>query len=340
MTLDRKLLSPKEPPLFVLGVIFSTLVWLVAVVGTLGIGLVYIGLAAFFILTAHAVFLAHVRGNGIRISRNQLPDLYARCEAAALKLGLERMPEVYLMQQGGLLNAFATKLLSRRFVIIYSDLADACADPRQLDFVIGHEIGHLAAGHLAWNAFLAPFRVVPWAGPAYSRAREYTCDRCGLHAVEALEPALRGLAVLAAGGRLAQQVDVGAFAAQRLESGRFWMATAELCMSHPYLCKRVAALQEFWQPGTVPVVRRTPLAYPLAPVLGFTVGGSSSIALLTVFYIGVLAAIAIPNYKRFQERAAAAALQRQQVTPPWPDTDDEEEESAPPSQRAPPRRAR
>jgi Zn-dependent protease with chaperone function len=340
MTLDRKLLSPKEPPLFVLGMIFSTLVWLVAVVGTLGIGLVYIGLAAFFILTAHAVFLAHVRGNGIRISRNQLPDLYARCEAAALKLGLERMPEVYLMQQGGVLNAFATKLLSRRFVIIYSDLADACADPRQLDFVIGHEIGHLAAGHLAWNAFLAPFRVVPWLGPAYSRAREYTCDRCGLHAVEALEPALRGLAVLAAGGRLAQQVDVAAFAAQRLESGRFWMATAELCMSHPYLCKRVAALQEFWQPGTVPVVRRTPLAYPLAPVLGFTVGGSSSIALLTVFYIGVLAAIAIPNYKRFQERAAAAALQRQQVTPPWPDTDDEEEESAPPSQRPPPRRAR
>jgi Zn-dependent protease with chaperone function len=340
MALDRKLLSPKEPPLFVLGVIFSTLVWLVAVVGTLGIGLVYIGLAAFFILTAHAVFLAHVRGNGIRISRNQLPDLYARCEAAALKLGLERMPEVYLMQQGGVLNAFATKLLSRRFVIIYSDLADACADPRQLDFVIGHEIGHLAAGHLAWNAFLAPFRVVPWLGPAYSRAREYTCDRCGLHAVEALEPALRGLAVLAAGGRLAQQVDVEAFAAQRLESGRFWMATAELCMSHPYLCKRVAALQEFWQPGTVAVVRRTPLAYPLAPVLGFTVGGSSSIALLTVFYIGVLAAIAIPNYKRFQERAAAAALQRQQVTPPWPDTDDGEEESAPPSQRAPPRRAR
>jgi Zn-dependent protease with chaperone function len=339
MALDRKLLSPKEPPLFVLGVIFSTLVWLVAVVGTLGIGLVYIGLAAFFILTAHAVFLAHVRGNGIRISRNQLPDLYARCEAAALKLGLERMPEVYLMQQGGLLNAFATKLLSRRFVIIYSDLADACADPRQLDFVIGHEIGHLAAGHLAWNAFLAPFRVVPWLGPAYSRAREYTCDRCGLHAVEALEPALRGLAVLAAGGRLAQQVDVEAFAAQRLESGRFWMATAELCMSHPYLCKRVAALQEFWQPGTVAVVRRTPLAYPLAPVLGFTVGGSSSIALLTVFYIGVLAAIAIPNYKRFQERAAAAALQRQQVTPPWPDTDDEEE-SDPPGQRPPPRRAR
>jgi Zn-dependent protease with chaperone function len=339
MALDRKLLSPKEPPLFVLGVIFSTLVWLVAVVGTLGIGLVYIGLAAFFILTAHAVFLAHVRGNGIRISRNQLPDLYARCEAAALTLGLERMPEVYLMQQGGVLNAFATKLLSRRFVIIYSDLADACADPRQLDFVIGHEIGHLAAGHLAWNAFLAPFRVVPWLGPAYSRAREYTCDRCGLHAVEALEPALRGLAVLAAGGRLAQQVDVEAFAAQRLESGRFWMATAELCMSHPYLCKRVAALQEFWQPGTVAVVRRTPLAYPLAPVLGFTVGGSSSIALLTVFYIGVLAAIAIPNYKRFQERAAAAALQRQQVTPPWPDTDDEEE-SDPPGQRPPPRRAR
>lgn len=49
--------------------------------------------------------------------------------------------------------------------------------------MIAHEVGHLAAGHLKWNAFLSPFLFVPLLGTAYSRAREYTSDRCGLAVV-------------------------------------------------------------------------------------------------------------------------------------------------------------
>src|SRR5439155_21002441 len=116
------------------------------------------------------LFLAHVRGNGVRLSDRQLPELYARCKAIGGKLGLEQTPEVYLLQSGGLLNAFATRLLSRRYVILFSALVDGCQEPAQLDFVIGHEMAHLAAGHLTWNVFLLPFRILPWAGPAYSRA--------------------------------------------------------------------------------------------------------------------------------------------------------------------------
>jgi len=345
MAFNERLRSPKEKPLFALAVLFSTVAWLGAIVGTLGIGLIYILFFGGFVLVAHAVFLAVVRGNGVRVSRQQLPALYARCEAVALRLGLERMPEVYLMQHGGVLNAFATKLLSRRFVIIYSELADACADPRQLDFVIGHEMGHLGAGHLAWLAYLMPFRALPWLGPAYSRACEYTCDRCGLATVDALEPAVRGLVVLAAGGRLAQEVNLEAFARQRLESGRFWMATAELCMSHPYLCKRVAALQELTAPGTLPMVKRNPLAYPLAPLLGFSAVGGSPVLLLVL--VGFL--IALPQLRKFTEQAEARQqqlrhrleaqqrqMQQQQQRLQPRDSDAEDDDDAPP----PPRPAR
>jgi len=304
MAFDPKLRSPKERPLFVLAALVSTVVWLLAIVGTLGVGLAYILVGGFFFLAAHAVFLAHVRGNGVRVTRHQLPQLHTRTEAIALKLGMERLPEVYPLQQGGILNAFATKLLSRRCVIIYSELVAACADPRQLDFIVGHELGHLAAGHLAWNAYLAPFHILPWLGPAYSRAREYTGDRCGLAAVGALDPALRGLGVLAAGGALGQQIDLEVFASQRLESGRFWMATAELCMSHPYLCKRVAALQEVQAPGTIPSVRRNPFAYPLAPLLGLGVGGGPAMAFVVIV---TLLVIAVPNFLQFRERSLGLA---------------------------------
>jgi Zn-dependent protease with chaperone function len=288
MSFDPRLRSSKERPLFLIAAVFSSFCWLLIAVTIVGIPTASLFLA--FVLVGHAIFLAHVKGNGVRVSDRQLPELYARCEAAAQRLGLAQVPEIYVLQSGGILNAFATKLLSRKFVIIYSELVNQCADPRQLDFVIGHEMGHLAAGHLAWNAFLLPAHLMPWLGPAYSRAREYTCDRCGYEVVGSLEPSQRGLAVLAAGGRLAGAVDLQEFMRQRINAGSFWMAVRELCMSHPYLCKRAAALQELAVPGSIEPVRRSPFAYPLAPIFGISVGGPSALALIMVVYLAFISA--------------------------------------------------
>jgi Zn-dependent protease with chaperone function len=300
---DRLLRSPKEPPLFVIGVVVSSIAWIALAVTI--VGFIYGACILVFLLMAHALFLARIKGNGVRISERQLPGLHARVRAAAAKLGMDGVPEVYLLQSNGVLNAFATKLLSRRFVIVYSSLADACTDPRQLDFVIGHELGHLAAGHLRWNAFLAPYRLVPLLGAAYSRAREYTSDRCGMVVAGDLEQAARGLAVLAVGGRHAAHVDLSAFEEQRLESGSFWMSVLELVSSHPYLCKRAAALREFTQPGTVRPVGRNALAYPLAPLFGMAAAPASgaSASLMIVAAVAVVAAIAIQGVRRFEEQA-------------------------------------
>jgi Zn-dependent protease with chaperone function len=305
MALDPRLRSPREETLFVVGMIFSSLAWLAVVVSV--VGLAYALFGALFILSANALFLAHVRANGVRVDARQLPELHARAQAAATRLGLATLPEIYVLQGGGLLNAFATKLFSRRYLILLSDLVDHCQDPRQLDFIVAHELGHLAAGHLAWRTYLLPYRLVPWLGAAYSRACEYTCDRCGLAGAGELEPSLRGLVVLAAGGRIAAQVDLGAFAAQRLETGAFWTTVLELTSSHPFLCKRVAALQELAAPGTLAPVRRSLAGWLLAPALGSLGGGLGAAPLMAVAIIGILAAIAIPNFVRYQLRSKDAA---------------------------------
>jgi len=305
VTFDPRFRSPKERPLFAIGVVFSSLAWLAIVVSI--VGLVYALLGAFFLLTAHALFLAHVRTNAVRVDERQLPELHGRVAAAAKALGLAQVPATYILQGGGLLNAFATKLLSRRYVILLSDLVDHCADPRQLDFVVGHELGHFAAGHLAWNLFLLPYRIIPWLGAAYGRACEYTCDRCGLAAAGDTEQAMRGLVVLAAGGRVAAQVDLAAFATQRLESGHFWPTVLELTSYHPFLSKRVGELQELARPGTVRPVGRSLAGSVLAPLLGVMGGGAGAAPLLAVAVVGMLAAIAIPNFLRFQHRAKEVA---------------------------------
>ena len=338
MALDLRLRSPKERPLFIVGVVFSSVVWVALVVTV--VGLLYGIAIGVFVALAQALFLAHVRGNGLRVSERQLPDLYTRVRAASATMGLPRTPDVYVLQAGGALNAFAVRLFSRRFVILLSSVVDACHDPRQLDFIVGHELAHHAAGHLAWNTFLLPYRLCPLLGAAYSRACEYTCDRAGASVAGDTEQAMRGLMILAAGGAIAAGASVEAFAEQAKEAGGFWMAVNELAASHPYVCKRVAALREWVAPGSAPEPRRHPLAYPLAPFLAIGAGGAGAAPMVMVAIIGMLAAIAIPNFVKYQERmreraaaSAAAGAEVQQV-----DVQPTEEDAPPrPVRRAPSR---
>jgi Zn-dependent protease with chaperone function len=302
--LARDLRTPRERTLFVISAIVSSIVWLAMLISVIGIlyGLTF-GLIA---LVIHRLFMAHVIGNGVRVGPRQLPDLMRRIEAASHKLGLNRVPEAYVLQAGGLLNAFAAKLSSRRFIIIYSDLLEASDAEdgaggdraNELDFVIGHELGHLAAGHLATRLFLLPARLMPLLGAAYARACEYTCDRCGYAATGDLTIASRALAILAAGPKAARRMDLDAFLDQRRETAGFWMAVYELNATHPFLSKRLAALRSWQGAGTVERIGRNPLSYLLAPFLGFASSGPQAAFLILVVFAGIAAALAVPRFRQ------------------------------------------
>ncbi len=304
--LDTALIHPKEKALKPLVFGFSILIW--AVVACSVIGLCY-GLAFVpFVLMAHAYFLGHVRGSGVRVDERQLPELHRRVVAASQRLGLPTVPEVYVLQSGGTLNAFATKLLSRTYVILFSELLDKCNTDEEIDFVVAHELAHHAAGHLKSMLLTAPARLVPLLGPAYSRACEYTCDRAALTATDSLEHGQRALAVLAAGSKAGSRLDLAAFGAQQETAGEFWPAVAELASSHPYLPKRVAMLAEWNAERTGAPLPSAPPARPFfAYVLALFVGRQAAGLLVAVYLIGIMAAIAIPNFMKYRERASGQA---------------------------------
>lgn len=326
----RELRTAKEEVRYGFALAVSILAWIVLVISI--VGLFYAALIIPAVLIGHALFLAHIRHNGVRIGPDQMPTLWRRVDGAAKKLGLERTPDTYVIQAGGLLNAFATRLFARNFVIIYADLIDACeasnpsldgpddadAPATELDFVIAHELGHIACGHLSW--VLLPARAVPLLGPAYSRACEYTCDICGDAVIDDPETSERALAILASGGRLARHINLPAFAAQRETAGKFWSAVYELNASHPYLCKRVAALRERHRPGAAPERGRNRLTYPLAPLFSIFTGGAAGASMAAVMAIGIMVAVAVPAFRQYLDRAkalqTAAVDQNDQVQEP------------------------
>jgi len=297
-----------EDALFAISLIVSLGFWFSLFLLTLGTVVFWI--LALFIgyLFAHSAFIAYIKGTGVRLGPEQSPELYARVRECAAGLGIPA-PEAYLLNGEGLLNALATRFLGRNFIVLYSDVVDALESrPQALNFYIGHELGHIKRKHLSWGPVLWPANLMPLIGPAYSRAREYTCDAYGQACCETPTDAAVGLAVLAAGPSRWSKVDVQAYAGQSAETGGFWMSFHELVGDYPWLVKRMEHVKARATRSAPAIPGRNPMAWVVAffvPRVG--VGGSAAGMMVVVAIAGILAAIAIPAYQEYITKAQASA---------------------------------
>lgn len=302
-----ELVYKHEKALFPIMLILSVLVWVLLVLGTLGAALLYALMFFVMYCFAQSALISHIKGTGVRITEAQFPDLKHQISACCRKLGLDEEPEAYLLQMGGMLNAFATRFLGRDFLVLYSEVVDGLADnPDALNFYIGHEIGHIKRKHMTWHTVLMPASLLPLVGAAYSRAREYTCDRHGLAACEDPVNAEYGLAALAAGGKRWRTMNNTAFIEQSNDSERFWMSFHELVGDYPWLVKRMGAVRALAAGQEAKQPRRHFGAAVLAlfvPRLGVAAGGG---AIVAVAMIGVLAAVAIPAYQTYVHKSQVA----------------------------------
>jgi Zn-dependent protease with chaperone function/type II secretory pathway pseudopilin PulG len=302
----ESLVYKHEKPLFVIGMTISVLFWLVLIIGTFGIALIYIFFAFLIYLFAQSGLLSYLRGNGTRISAEQFPDLHARLEQCCARLGIATPPDAFLIHAGGAFNAFAARFLGRNFLVLFSDIVDAMeSEPDGINFYIGHELGHIRRDHLFWGPVLFPAAVLPLLGAAYSRAREYTCDLHGLACCPSRRVAAKALSVLATGAQRWKTVDLDQLAAAAEDTSGFWMSFHELVSGYPWLVKRVARVLGPETRVTIP--GRHFFAWVLAlfvPRAGR--GGGGLGILVTIAIIGILAAVAIPAYQDYIARAKIA----------------------------------
>lgn len=299
-----KLVYGKEGPLFVAVLVLSIVIWALLLIGTFG-GLLIIALIVFIgYLFFHSAFISHLRGSAVCIGKEQCPDLYEQIEAACRKVGLATVPDAYLLNSNGVLNALATRFLGRNFLVLYADIVNALDDrPGAVSFYIGHELGHIRRGHVAWGPLLAPGKIFPLIGFGYRRAQEYTCDLHGLACCPSLEDAQRALVVLAAGKRRWKTLNLAAYSEQVKMTGGFWMSFHEITSDYPWLVKRLEHITAVSQNREY----RRPTRNFFAWVLGlfvFRAGATGALgALIWVYFIAIFAAIAIPAYQDYIARA-------------------------------------
>lgn len=295
------LVYPRERTLGGITLVLGLLFWTLLIVGTFGAALAALLLGFLIYLFTQSTLIGHIKGNGVELSERQFPELYAQFAECCDRLGIRSRPEVYILNGNGGLNAFATKFLGTEFVVLYSDVVDAMEQHTDgVRFYIGHELGHLRMKHLSGHLLRWPALWLPLLGAAYSRARESTCDRHGAACSSTPENAARALAALAAGTRRWQSLDVAEYAHQAKQSSGFWMSFHELTAGYPWITKRVVRVLD---PEAV-VPPRNPMAYVLAVFVPFAgrLGGGFGMLML-VYVIGVLAAVALPAYADYTNRA-------------------------------------
>jgi Zn-dependent protease with chaperone function len=301
------LVYKNEKPLFRIAALLSAIFWIALTVGTFGIALIYLLLGYLSFLFAHSAFISHLKGSGVKISEEQYPDLYEKLTLGCSKIGLDEIPEAYLLRTD-FFNALATKFLGRHFVVLFTDVVDALeSQPSAIDFYIGHELGHIHRKHLTWSTFVMPASVLPVIGSALRRAEEYTCDRYGVACCQSEDDIKAAIAAIAAGDSRWKTINVDAYLNQIAYTSGFWMSFNELTSDYPWLTKRMATSLALSKGEEIKHPRRHWFAWLLSCFIPrFGTGGAGSL-LVTVAIIGILAAVAIPAYQDHIERGRFAS---------------------------------
>ncbi|MBM7707441.1 Zn-dependent protease with chaperone function [Chryseomicrobium aureum] len=269
--------SSRETLYFIISLLFSILIYIVAIVSVVGIAIAL--LVAAFIVYIQLMMLGSIRGNGVRIHQNQFPEIYARTQQLARDMGLAKTPDIFVVQSEGALNAFATRFLGRDMVVLYSEVFELAREQGQdeLDFIIAHELAHVKRRHVWKNLLILPAGFIPFLSQAYSRSCEYTCDRHAAYMIQNPAAAKRALTLLGMGKGMYKEVNEDAYVQQIETESNAIVWLAEVLSTHPRIPKRVQAISQFAQTGE----------RPYFPNTGKIIGGMAIItAVVGAIYIG------------------------------------------------------
>lgn len=199
---------------------------------------------------------AAIRGNSVRLSDRQFPEVYAVLRDHCRRIGMRDEPELFLT--GSTIQPYSRAFSSWRenYIVLHQVIFDI-DDRKTMDvisFILAHELGAVRLNQTAiWNEMLLTYvSAIKWFRNPLERARTYSRDRYGA----ALSPTgFRGLLIDAIGRRLMNEVNIEEYLAQARAYGGFWSAFDVFFEAKPQVFTRLLRLREAgyrYQPPPIP----------------------------------------------------------------------------------------
>ena len=198
------------------------------------------------LLFAVAYMYAQVRSSAIKITPRQFPEVYELIVRYCRRLGIQEIPDAYVVQENGVLNAFSSFVLRKKYIQINADLFEIAYreyhDLKSIGFVIAHELSHIRLKHASFGYQLSIYwaNYIPFLGTALSRAREYSCDR--IAQVVSQDNGVEAIMSLYAGKHLYKRVNVQDYLDNIYNIKGFFVWIYNAVSTHPVLPKRLVAL--------------------------------------------------------------------------------------------------
>lgn len=195
---------------------------------------------------ARPIGFAATLGDGVRVSEHQFPELYAQFLGACRKLGIDRVPELYLScEVEGRVAIAHTSWGGRSVVAINAEFLDENWIPG-LDwimFAVAGALGSIRLGHTRWwvELLIVYSQRIPGLRTPILVKWTRSRDRCAAFVVS---HGIRGLIVEAVGNHALPAVDVPAFIEQTESARTFWDGVAESYRKGPLLLTRARALYD------------------------------------------------------------------------------------------------
>ncbi|MEX2582105.1 MAG: M48 family metallopeptidase [Gemmatimonadota bacterium] len=208
------------------------------------------------------------QANAVKASPTQFARVHRLYEQAAAALDAPAPYPVYVSQTP-MVNAGAYGM-EKPFIIINSGML-LLMDDDELQFVLGHEIGHIMSGHVLYTTMMVillqlaerGFPIVGLAARAvlmglleWYRKAELSSDRAGILSVQDPEVGMRAMLKLAGGGNVSDS-NLPEFIRQADEyrdtgdlADQVFKVLNLLGANHPFPVLRVAEMRDWFQSGS------------------------------------------------------------------------------------------
>jgi Zn-dependent protease with chaperone function/uncharacterized RDD family membrane protein YckC len=221
------------------------------VIALVGLAFPSVSVSEFVLLIVGAMLFVSVGrgrllGSSIRIDGRQLPEIDRLVSAIAAKLDVAT-PQIFIRDD--FFVPIAAVGVGDPYALVLSSQYVDHLHQGELAFLIGRELGHIAAGHSRITSLLSTSGrenpVVALVFGAWLRRMEYTADRVGLLCCNGPDDAIGAIAITTFHS-IGRRVDMAVLAEQRRElDAEPTLRMGEWVGGMPYATNRLQALRDF-----------------------------------------------------------------------------------------------